>query len=106
MMLLLNDNEIPTQNNIFLYLCFYSASIKILIKMAQVKIDFVVNRKYIDAGETCRVRGDCGESQLQVDAAREVEDTTTGSKTNTRNKDTKTQLQVQDKHKKIQNMST
>ena len=54
-----------------------------------MKIDFVVNRKYIDAGETCRVRGDCGESQLQADAAREVEDTTAGSKTNTRQKDKK-----------------
>ena len=54
------------------------------MKMAWVKIDFVKNRKYIGAGETCRVRGDCGESQLQADAAREVEDSTAGLKTNTR----------------------
>ena len=58
-MLLVNDNENPKQHNIFLYLSFYFASIKILMKMAWVKIDFVDNRKYIDAGETCRVRGDC-----------------------------------------------
>ena len=72
MMLFLNDIEIPK------YLCFYFASINIPIKMAWMKIDFVEKGKYIDTGETCRVRGDCGESQLQADAAREVEDTTAG----------------------------